>query len=238
MKEPRAAGSDAPVVDLLRATPFAELGESALTAVAPLFVRRRVAKGAVVFLEGDDGDRFFVVVGGRLKAFRHAASTRDVTVFTLAPGDFFGFLPLLDGAPFPLSVAALTAADLLVLHRRQFLRFVDDNPRFCLALVAHLARRLRGCFDQVESMGQPSAVARVAHGLLHLAPPNLGPGAATEVTLPFTQAEFAQFLNITPENLSRALTRLRRAGAIARLGRGRFRITGVAALAAFAEPSG
>ena len=237
MTEPRASAPARSAMELLRVTPFGELGEDALAKVAPLFVRVRAGKGAVVFLEGDEGDRFFVVAGGRLKAFRHTASARDVTVFTLGPGDSFGFLPLLDGGPFPLSAAALTAAELLVLHRPQFLRFIDENPRFCLALVTHLARRLRGCFEQVESLGRSSAVARVAHGLLRLLPANVEPGAAVEVLLPFSQAEFAQFLNITPENLSRALTQLRREGAVERSGRGRFRIRDVEVLSGFAEPS-
>ena len=235
MKKPRPPSSDATVAGLLRATPFGTLGEAALGEVASLFVRRRVAKGALVFLEGDAGDRFFLLAAGRLKAFRRTASARDITVFTLGRGEFFGFLPLLDGAPYPLSVAALTQAELLVLHRPDFLRFVHDHPTFCLALVADLARRLRSCLDQVESLGLQGAASRVAHGLLSLVPPDAAPVPGVEVTLPFTQAEFAQLLHITPENLSRALTRLRRNAVIERLGRGRFRIADVAALAQWAD---
>ncbi len=235
MKEPRKTSSGATVAELLRATPFGTLGEAALEEVTPLFVRRRVARGAVVFLEGDAGDRFFLVAGGRLKAFRRTAPAREITVFTLGRGDFFGFLPLLDGAPFPVSVAALTAAELLVLHRSKFLHFVHDNPLFCLELVTHLARRLRGCLDQVESLGLQGAAPRVAHGLLSLVSPDARSGSRFEVTLPFTQAEFAQVLHISPENLSRALTSLGRRGIVERLGRGRFRITDAAALAQSAE---
>jgi CRP-like cAMP-binding protein len=235
MKETKTPSSDATVAELLRATPFGTLGDAALGEVTPLFVRRRVAKGAVVFLEGDGGDRFFLVAAGRLKAFRRTASVRDITVFTLGRGDFFGFLPLLDGDPFPVSVAALVETQLLVLHRADFLRFVHDHPTFCLALTAHLARRLRGCLDQVESLGRQGATSRVAHALAGLLPDRASAGRAVEVTLPFTQAEFAQLLHITPENLSRALTRLQRHAVIERLGRGRFRITDPAALAEFAE---
>lgn len=235
MKEPVISSSDATVAELLRATPFGTLGEAPLAGVIRLFVRRRVARGTLVFLEGDAGDRFFLVATGRLKAFRRTASAREITVFTLGRGDFFGFLPLLDGAPFPVSVAALTQAEVLVLHRPDFLRFVHDHPTFCLALVAHLARRLRSCLDQVESLGHQSAVSRAAHGLLSLAHASRAPTAGAEVALPFTQAEFAQVLHITPENLSRALTNLRRSGVIERLGRGRFRIADVAALAELAE---
>ena len=237
MKDPETSPADAAVIELLRATPFGTLGEKALAGVVRLFVRRRVSKGALVFLEGDAGDRFFLVATGRLKAFRRTASARDITVFTLGRGDFFGFLPLLDGAPFPVSVAALTPVDVLVLHRPDFMRFVHDHPTFCLALVAHLARRLRTCLDQVESLGHQGAVPRAAHGLLSLVHAGPVPASAAEVTLPFTQAEFAQVLHVTPENLSRALGNLRRRGIVERLGRGRFRIPDVAALARCADGS-
>jgi CRP/FNR family transcriptional regulator len=216
--------------ELLRATPFGELGEGPLAALSDLFVRRRVAKGAVVFLEGDAGDRFFLVAAGKLKAFRHTPPAHDITVFTLTRGDFFGFLPLVDGGPYALSVSALTPAELLVLNRPDFLRLTGDNPSFCVALLAHLARRLRGCLDEVEMLGRQGAVARAAHGLLSLVPPRTSQGVPVEVTLPFSQVELAQALHVTPENLSRALARLRRDGLVEHLGPRRFRIPNLEAL--------
>ncbi len=222
-------------IALLSATPFGALGEGALRALADLFVSRQVEKGAVVYLEGEEGDRFFLVARGRLKAFRHTPPDRDITVFGLVAGDFFGFLPLLDGGPYPVSVSALSQAELLVLHRPDFLRFTRDNPSFCLALLAHLARRLRGCLEQVDVLGRQGAVARAAHGLLSLVPPRTGAGAPVEVTLPFTQAELAQVLHITPENLSRALATMRRNSLLERVGPRRFRIPSLDALRRTAE---
>jgi CRP-like cAMP-binding protein len=221
---------DATVKALLRATPFGELGESALAGVSRLFVRRRVGKGAAIFLEGDEADRFFLVASGKLKAFRHTPPAHDITVFTLEKGDFFGFVPLLDGGPYPVSVSALTSAELLVLHRPDFLRFTMDNPSFCLGLLAHLARRLRECIDQVETLGRQGAVARAAHALLSLVPPRAKQGGPVEVALPFTQVELAQVLHVTPENLSRALATLRRDSLLERLGPRRFRIPNLHAL--------
>ncbi len=216
--------------ELLRATPFGALGEGPLHALSDLFVRRRVAKGATVFLEGDEADRFLLVAAGKLKAFRHTPPAHDITVFTLDSGDFFGFVPLLDGGPYPVSVSALTPVELLVLYRPDFLRFTRDNPSFCLGLLAHLARRLRECLDQVETLGRQGAVSRAAHALLSLVPPRAGQATAVEVTLPFTQAELAQVLHVTPENLSRALASLRRSSLLERLGPRRFRIPSLPAL--------
>lgn len=221
--------------ELVRATPFGALDEESMTAMLRLFVSRRVTKGAVVFLEGAAGDRFFVVVEGKLKAFRHTPPARDVTVFTLAPGESFGFLPLLDGEPYPVSVAALEASELLVLLRSDFLRLTRSSPSFCTALLAHLARRLRGCLDQVEMLGRQGALARTAHGLLSLAKPSATGAASLTAALPSTQAEFAQLLHVTPENLSRALTRLRRDGVVERLGARRFRILNASRLQGLAD---
>jgi CRP-like cAMP-binding protein len=211
-------------VELLRATPFGGLGEGPLHSLSALLVRRRVPRGATVFLEGEEGDLFLLVAAGKLKAFRHTPPARDITVFTLERGDFFGLLPLLDGGPYPVSVSALTPAELLILHRTDFVRFMTGNPPFCLALLAHLARRLRGCIEQVEVLGRHGAVARAAHGLLSLVPLRTSLAAPVEVTLPFSQTELAQVLHVTPENLSRALSTLRRDALLERLGPRRFRI--------------
>lgn len=209
--------------ELLQATPFAHGGEEAVRGLVALFHRRRADKGEMVFLEGEPGGSFFVVGAGRLKAFRRLPGGREITVFLLGPGEFFGFLPLLDGAPYALSVEALEPSLVHVLERPVFLRFVKDNPEFCVLLMAHLAQRLRRCLDQIGLMGQQGAVERVARGLLSLLSDAVENEGA-EVVLPFTQEEFARTLGLAPENLSRALAKLRRQGLIERTGKGRFRL--------------
>ena len=210
--------------ELLKATPFAHGGADAVRDLASLFHGRRAEKGELVFLEGDPGGSFFVVSEGRLKAFRRLPGGREITVFLLGPGDCFGFLPLVDGGPYPLSVEALEPCAFHVLERPSFILFVKENPDFCALLMAHLAQRLRGCLDQIGLMGHQGAVERAAQGLLSLAPQGAGTGEPTCVVLPFTQEEFARTLHLAPENLSRALAKLRRKGLIERTGRGRFRI--------------
>ncbi len=223
------------LTELLRATPFGGLGKEGAARLAALFVARHVDRGEIVLLEGERDGRFIVVSDGRLKAFRSLAGGREITVFVLDPGDFFGFLPLLDGRPFPVSVAALEPSQIFVLTREHFERAARHEPELCLLLLDHVARRLRECLDQVGMMGHQGAVARAAHGLLSLAPEDHRQAGAVEVELPFSQAELARLLDVTPENLSRALTHLRRRGVVARLGRGRFRILDVGKLEELAD---
>lgn len=217
------------VETLLKDSPLSFLGPGA-GALARLMAPRRVGRDAMVFQEGDLDGRFFVVGEGRLKAFRRLPEGREITVFLLAKGDFFGFLPLLDGGPFPVSVQALEPSTIFVLSRADFTRFLKENPDLALLLLAHLAGRLRGCLDLVETVGRQGALARSAHGLLSLIRRAEGSSAPVEAVLPFTQEEFAHVLHVAPENLSRALARLQKDGAIRRLGRRRFLITSLSAL--------
>jgi len=219
---------------LLEKTPFGGLGEG-VSRLAPLFVERRVAAGSLVFSEGDPGGPFFVLASGRLRAYRTLQAGREITVFVLQPDSSFGFLPLLDGGPFPMSVAAMEPSVVLVLERRTFQRFLRTEPEFGIRLLEHVALRLRGCLDQLGMLGQPGARARAAHGLLSFVPRPVSGTRGATVTLPFTQQEMARTLHVTPENLSRALARLRREGLLERLGPRRFRIPSLEGLRRVAD---
>ncbi|MGA9753384.1 MAG: Crp/Fnr family transcriptional regulator [Acidobacteriota bacterium] len=218
---------EVPLLELIAQTPFAHLGPEGSRSLAALFRPRRLDKGAVVFLEGETGGSFFVVADGRLKAFRRLPDGREITVFVIKPREFFGFLPLLDGGPRPLSVEALEPSAIQELDRAAFLGFIHENPTFCTHLMAYLAGRLRGCLDQLSLVGQQGALDRTARGLLALVESTASGIGVAYARLPFTQEEFARTLHLAPENLSRALARLRREGLIEREGRGCFRLLDV-----------
>lgn len=225
------------LLEPLAKSPFGLAGSSIVEQIAPLFVTRKVAKGTIVFTEGETDGRFFVIGEGQLKAYRSLSGGRSITVFNLAAGDFFGFIPLLDGGPFPVSVSAVVRSELFVLSRKDFEQALTDHPPLCPALLAYTARRLRQCLDQVGQLGRKGAVARVAHALLGLLASGGKCSAGAELVLPSSQAELARSIDVTPENLSRALTRLCKETLIERTGPRTFRIIDATGLAHVAESS-
>jgi CRP/FNR family transcriptional regulator len=219
----------------LAKSPFGCAGPLVVEKLAHLFVTRRVQKGAVVFVEGDTDGRFFVIGEGRLKAFRNLPGGRSITVFSLAAGDFFGFIPLLDGGPYPVSVAAVDDSVLFVLSHEDFQRALVDFPELCPALLAYTARKLRDSLDQIGQLGRKGALPRTAHVLLSLLATGRECSGGGEVVLPSSQTELARSIDVTAENLSRAFARLCNGGAIERAGPRRFRVLDAALLARMAE---
>lgn len=214
---------------LLAATPFGGIG-AGVARVAPLLVERRLDPNTVVLGEGQGGRGFFILAEGRLRIFRTLQGGREITIFLLHPGASFGFLPLLDGGPLPVSVAAMEPSTVLFLDRADFLRLLHAEPEFSLGLLEYVSSRLRECMDQLGMLGQPGALSRSAHGLLSLVPEDSPSKGEATVTLPSSQEELAKVLHVSPENFSRALRKLRERGLLERLGPRRFRIPSIEAL--------
>ncbi len=98
--------------------------------------------GEVLFQEGDEGDRFFVVVEGAVEISR---AGRGGTVEKLAvrrQGEAFGEMALLDDAPRSASARLVETARLLVLDRESFRSFLDpDSAAF--GMLVSLSKALR-----------------------------------------------------------------------------------------------
>jgi len=205
---------------LLAATPFA--GDAAWRVLVPLFTERKLPADTLVFLEGESGGTFAIVAAGRLRAFKQLAGGQELTVFWLRPGDWFGFLPLLDGGPYPVSVASVEPSRVFMLLRDDFRAHLEKHTELCLYLLTHLASRLRTCLDRLGTLGRPGALPRLAAVIASLLPE--GERGVLEVELPMSQLELARTIGVTPENLSRAMSRLVREGLVRRSSRRRLTV--------------
>jgi CRP-like cAMP-binding protein len=94
--------------------------------------------GQVVFKQGDPGDVMYAVVEGRVDL------TRDGRVLeTVAEGNIFGELALVDDSPRGATATAATPARLAPVDKRRFTFLVQEHPTFALQVMAVVAERLR-----------------------------------------------------------------------------------------------
>lgn len=95
---------------------LAELPGDRLRKLSDRMRREQVAAGASVVQEGDEGERFYVVLSGMLSVSQAAMGPRRV----LKPGDYFGEVALAMEVPRTASVRALTPSVVASCDRETF----------------------------------------------------------------------------------------------------------------------
>lgn len=201
---------------------------------SPYFRDTRFRKGETLWHEGDTGGTMILIVSGRVKIFRVMPDGGSVTFFILQTGDLFGFLPMVDGGPYPVSAETLEEVTGMSISHRQFRDILKKDPSMALPVMKHLSAHLRNAFDIIARRSSRDALPVVASAFLNLAESSDLPGNI--ITLPVSSREYALLIGLTPESFSRKITELVKLGVIERLGINSFKITGISELKSLSYP--
>lgn len=117
----------ATVHELTRVGLLSGLPGEHLSRLAARLEREEIAPGATVVREGEQGDRFYILLSGMMSVSQETIGERQM----LRPGDSFGEVALAMGIPRTASVRAVTPAVVASCDRETFdelLRplFADD----------------------------------------------------------------------------------------------------------------
>jgi len=98
----------------------------------------RVSPGEVLFREGDDGDRMYVVLEGQVDI-----RVGESIVEQAGQGSIVGEMALIDEGPRAASVVAATICRLVAVDRARFHALIQSNPAFATHVMKVLVDRLR-----------------------------------------------------------------------------------------------
>ena len=111
---------------------FSGLAADALEAIASITSEETYPLGAQIFAHGDPGDRFFLILEGKVRISRSVPGMGEEALAVLGPGDAFGEMCLFDEAP--------RSADARVHERCRLLSVSKDAFSDLLFLRMDLAR--------------------------------------------------------------------------------------------------
>lgn len=192
---------------------FRGLDPELIARLAALSRVKRLAKGAVLFQQGDEGDALYGVIAGLVRISVANATGREITLGLMEPGDMFGEIALLDGLPRTAGAQAAEDSVILVIDRPHFFELLEAEPRLARHVIELLCERLRQSTDRFSEHTLLRLDARLARKLQSLA---AGHGRAvhgeTRIALKLSQSELAQMLGASREAVNKLLQRWSRAG--------------------------
>ena len=185
---------------------FRGLDEDSAASLRGTMTPVKVSKGNTLFKEGDEGDRLYVVLEGKLKLGTASGDGRENLLSIVGPGEMFGELSLFDPGPRTSTATAVTDAKLLSLGHDKLIPWLKQNPDVALQLLGRLAQRLRRTNEAVGDLVFSDVPGRVAKALIDLGERF---GKKTEEGLyvhhDLTQEELAQLVGASRETVNKAL---------------------------------
>ncbi len=162
-------------------------------------------RGATIFSRGDNGDRLYAVRKGTVRINISSSDGRGATLNLIGANEIFGEIALLDGQMRTANAVAHTDCELLAIERRDFLPFLEQQPKLAFNFIQLLCARLRWTSEQVEHVmlsDLPSRLAKTVIALLNKDSDKPGSGSIAA-----TQREISEMVGATRESVNKELRR-------------------------------
>jgi CRP-like cAMP-binding protein len=134
---------------------LSSLSEAAFRRVLGTLVLRRVPAETLVIREGEAGNSFFFVAGGKLRVFATDGLGRKTELAALGENAVFGEMALLSAQPRSASVGCTTEVDLLEVGRQSLTSLADELGVVAEALHGFTRERLLGNLMATSPLFRP-----------------------------------------------------------------------------------
>ncbi|HTP84650.1 MAG TPA: cyclic nucleotide-binding domain-containing protein [Alphaproteobacteria bacterium] len=175
-----------------------------------------------IFDEAERAQHVFNVTEGAVKIYKLLSDGRRQITGFLFPGDFLG---LTHNENYAYSAEALTHTKLCRFSRQKLEALLDEMPKLEQRLLGMASHELAAAQDQMILLGRKSAKERVVSFLIMLSNAAVRHGRPDNpVGLPMTRNDMGDYLGLSLETVSRALTQLKTQGLIQLLDERRVRL--------------
>ena len=199
--------------------------------------RRLVRAGEVIYQAGGRFDNLYILNSGFFKITTLSPDGREQVVGLKFRGDWLGFDGIAGGA-YSCDAVAMDTGEVWAIPYEALLAACSGHRDLLTVLHEAMSREIAHDRDSLMSVCTLPADARVAEFLRHWADSLAKRGLRTDqIALRMTRAEIGNYLGMTLETVSRALSRLARDKVIGFSSKGRrdVHIPDVAALTAFVQ---
>lgn len=171
---------------------------------------RDFSKGKLLFLEGEQANRFYIILKGWVKIYKGTAAGEETILQMLSSGDSIMESAVYLNTPFPVSAQIVENATLLSIPTPVLREQIKSNNGLALNLLASMSSRSQGLIRQIEDARLKTVDERIGWFLLQLL---LEQGRLSRgVKLPYDKSLIASYLDMKRETFSRSLKRLKAKG--------------------------
>src|SRR5215475_7112306 len=163
--------------------------------------------GAVLFIEKQDPRGVFVLCAGEVKLSISSSAGKTLILRIAKPGEILGLMAALANTPYEVTAETLHPCQVAFVRRDDFLQLLAKHHELCEGAVRQLTSLYNGACEQLRTVGlSASASEKLARLILEWSASGKTTKDGTQVTVPLTHQEIAEFLGTTRETVTRTLS--------------------------------
>ncbi|MCW3784401.1 Crp/Fnr family transcriptional regulator [Defluviimonas salinarum] len=192
---------------LVRALPpFVRLSRGEIREILDQAVSKRYEEGAAIFREGQEADRFFLLLDGYIRVVRTTPGGDQIIALHIPPGQLFGIAPALTSDRYPATAVAAAECVALSWPVRLWPEFTATYDGFATEVARTLGQRLGEFQAKVTELATKAVEQRVAAAVLRMANQSGRPTeAGIEIAFPVTRQNISEMTGTTLHTVSRLL---------------------------------
>jgi CRP/FNR family cyclic AMP-dependent transcriptional regulator len=186
---------------------FCQLNPVALEEFNAIRTTTTYPGGAVLYLEKQDPRGVFVLCAGEVKLSISSSAGKTLILRIAKPGEILGLMAVLANTPYEVTAETLHPCQVAFIRRDDFLQLLTNHHELCERVVRQLTTLYNGACEQLRTVGlSASAPEKLARLILEWSATGKKTRGGTEVKVPLTHQEIAEFLGTTRETVTRTLS--------------------------------
>lgn len=181
---------------------FSKLGDEQLEKLKKISVIKKYNAKEILFYEGDTPTYLYVLLQGTLKVYKTNHKGQQIFLHQFYPGGLVAELANFENIPYPATAEFMSNSEVLRIDYQALEKDFFKNPEISMEIIKSLIAKHKILIEIIQKEVILTADAKIAKFILE--------NGELFATLKNTQ--IASILNITPETLSRTLSRFKLSG--------------------------
>lgn len=181
---------------------FDNLPKEKLNRLKEISKTKTYSKGEIAFFEGERTDHLMILTQGILQIYKSDAKGNKIVLHVFYPYSLIAEIVNFENMPYPATGEFLTDGKVILIDYKKFEKEFLKDPEVAFTIIKSLTNKIRYLEHVITNDLVLSSTARVAKFIYE----------HEREFLNLKKNEIAELLNITPETLSRIITKFKKLG--------------------------
>ncbi len=179
---------------------FDSLDEKEKIELEKISRKKYYKKDEILFYKGDEAKYLYLLVKGIVRVYKHDYKDNEVIIHNLMAPTFIAEIANYEEIPYPANCSFETDSEIYVIEYSEFKKRFLAKPEISMMLIKLLTKKIKALENFINYNITADSNIKIAQFLYE----------NEEILSSLRQVKIASILNITPETLSRKISKLKK----------------------------